>query len=46
MACKMEPKIRFIRGIDYLEQCCKAKAMVTPGPLERLLPGGIYYLFI
>eukprot|EP01114_Cavostelium_apophysatum_P017060 TRINITY_DN4978_c0_g1_i1.p1 TRINITY_DN4978_c0_g1~~TRINITY_DN4978_c0_g1_i1.p1 ORF type:complete len:1011 (-),score=253.35 TRINITY_DN4978_c0_g1_i1:10-3042(-) len=38
--CKMEPRVRFVRGIDYLENCCKAKQLLVPTAAERLFPAG------
>eukprot|EP01119_Soliformovum_irregulare_P015872 TRINITY_DN4531_c0_g1_i2.p1 TRINITY_DN4531_c0_g1~~TRINITY_DN4531_c0_g1_i2.p1 ORF type:complete len:770 (-),score=257.37 TRINITY_DN4531_c0_g1_i2:86-2395(-) len=38
--CKLDPKIVFIRGIEYLERCCLEKKHSVPHPQEILFPSG------
>lgn len=30
--CKLDPAVKIVRGIEYLENCCKIKNFVDPTP--------------
>lgn len=47
--CKLNPHLQIIRGIDYLENCCKTKQLLTIPESEKLFKNGklnFYFLFI
>jgi len=45
MPVKTDPRVRFVKGIDFLENCCKAKTFLQPTNLETLYPGGVLVVF-
>ena len=40
LECRLNPAIVFVRGIDYLENCCKRQALLTPHPSDVIYPSG------
>ncbi len=40
LECRLNPAIMFVRGIDYLENCCKRQALLTPHPSDVIYPSG------
>jgi len=40
LECRLNPSIMFVRGIDYLESCCKRQVLLTPHPNDTIYPSG------
>jgi hypothetical protein len=40
LECRLNPAIVFVRGIEYLENCCKRQALLTPHPSDVIYPSG------
>jgi hypothetical protein len=38
--CKLDPSIKIIKGVEYLDLCSKQRKYVTPSTTENLFPAG------
>lgn len=40
LECRLNPAVTFVRGIDFLENCCRRNLLLTPHPTDAIYPSG------